>query len=307
MTFVERTGFEALKRAIGDDRASRVSYFYRDRIQPAAEALTYRLDPKGRRSRRRLEAMRDRYAGERCFIIGNGPSLAKTDLSALRSEYTFGLNRGYLLFDRIGAPTTFLVAVNRYVAEQFGADLMAAASITFMSWRSRRLLRGTDEAIFVRRSRPFTFSRDIAAHGAWEGATVTFVAMQLAHHLGFHDVILVGVDHAFSTEGPANTLVTASESDTNHFDPNYFGPGVRWQLPDLATSEVAYRLAKQEYEATGRIIRDATVDGKLTVFPKVAFESLFGGFAERNDPLGDRTDRSSRPSSRHEGGGSHRS
>ena len=61
------------------------------------------------------------------------------DLSKLRAEYTFGLNRGYLLFDRIGAPTTFLVAVNRYVVEQFATDLIAAPSMTFVSWRSRRM------------------------------------------------------------------------------------------------------------------------------------------------------------------------
>ena len=52
------------------------------------------------------------------------------DLSFLHSEYSFGLNRGYLLFDRIGAPTTFLVAVNRYVVEQFGHDLVRADSMT---------------------------------------------------------------------------------------------------------------------------------------------------------------------------------
>ena len=208
MTQLERAGLEALKRTVGDQRAARLSYAYRDRIQPAIEALTYGLARDGRRSRRRLEELRDQYRGKRCFIIGNGPSLAKMDLARLRDEYTFGLNRGYLLFDRIGRPTTFLVAVNRYVVEQFGAELLAAPSMTFVSWRSRREVPSSREAIFVRRSRLFTFSRNPASDGAWEGGTVTYVAMQLAFHLGFQEVILIGVDHSFTSTGPANKLVT---------------------------------------------------------------------------------------------------
>jgi hypothetical protein len=274
VTQLERAGLEALKRTVGGQRAARMSYAYRDRIQPAIEALTYALAADGRRSRRSLDELRDQYRGKRCFIIGNGPSLARTDLSKLRTEYTFGLNRGYLLFDRIGHPTTFLVAVNRYVVEQFGTDLLAAPSTTFVSWRSRHELPSTREAIFVRRSRLFTFSRDVARDGAWEGGTVTYVAMQLAFHLGFQEAILIGVDHSFTSTGPANKLVTATAPDPNHFDPNYFGPGVKWQLPDLETSEVAYRLAHDGFAADGRTIVDATVDGKLNVFPKADFERL---------------------------------
>ena len=63
--------------------------------------------------------------------------------------------------------------------------------------------------------------------------------------------------------------------DPNHFAPNYFGTGFKWQLPDLKGSERAYRMARQAYEAAGRSVVDATVGGKLTVFPKVDFNSLF--------------------------------
>ena len=63
--------------------------------------------------------------------------------------------------------------------------------------------------------------------------------------------------------------------EPNHFNPNYFGTGFRWQLPDLETSELAYRLAKYHFERDGREILDATVDGKLEVFRKVDYQSLF--------------------------------
>lgn len=273
MTQIERRGLAFLERVIGQRPATRLAALYRDRLLPAGEAVTYRLDRRGRQSERRLREMAGRYAGERCFIIGNGPSLAQTDLARLRGEHTFALNRGYLLFDRIGEPTTFLVAVNRLVLEQFGADLFSAGPMVFVSWRSRRYVPANADVLFVRRAASLTFSENLA-RGAWEGATVTYMAMQVAFHLGFREVVLIGVDHRFATTGPPNVEVTSRGADPNHFDPNYFGPGIRWELPDLEMSERAYRLAGDRFAAHGRSIVDATVGGNLTVFPKAEFESV---------------------------------
>jgi hypothetical protein len=106
---------------------------------------------------------------------------------------------------------------------------------------------------------------------------VTYVAMQLAYHLGYREVVLIGVDHSFSTTGPAHQLVTSAGDDPNHFDPSYFGKGYRWQLPDLVMSEQAYSLAKAAFEAAGGSIVDATVGGRLTIFPKADFSTIFPG------------------------------
>jgi hypothetical protein len=93
--------------------------------------------------------------------------------------------------------------------------------------------------------------------------------------MGFEKVILIGVDHNFSDKGKANTTVTSAGDDMNHFSTKYFGKGFRWQLPDLETSELGYTLARKAYQKAGRTVLDATVDGKLTVFPKVEYNSLF--------------------------------
>lgn len=63
--------------------------------------------------------------------------------------------------------------------------------------------------------------------------------------------------------------------DLDHFDPNYFGKGTRWQLPDLGTSEIAYEIAHETFLSNNREIVDATVGGKLDIFPKVEYKSLF--------------------------------
>jgi hypothetical protein len=109
----------------------------------------------------------------------------------------------------------------------------------------------------------------------FEGFTVTYVALQLAFFMGFQQVVLVGVDHNFTTQGPANSTVVSQGDDPNHFSGAYFGKGFRWQLPDLEGSERAYKMACQAYTQAGRQVLDATVGGKLTIFPKVEYRSLF--------------------------------
>jgi hypothetical protein len=99
--------------------------------------------------------------------------------------------------------------------------------------------------------------------------------MQIAYYMGFAKVILTGVDHSFTTKGEPHATVLSVGDDPNHFDPDYFGKGIRWQLPDLETSELAYRLAKYQFEIDNRELFDATVDGSLRVFPKVDYQTLF--------------------------------
>lgn len=115
---------------------------------------------------------------------------------------------------------------------------------------------------------PGEFARDCSI-SIFQGFTVTYVAMQLAFHMGFHKLTVIGCDHNFSATGPANTTVKADGKDRNHFDPNYFSDGVSWQLPDLFQSEVAYQIAHQNYMDNGRQLYNSTAGGKLEVLPRI--------------------------------------
>jgi len=232
--------------------------------------------PQRRSSIRAIRTFHDRHRGRRCFILGNGPSLMQTDLSLLRDEITFGMNRIYLLFDEIGFATSYYVAVNTLVIEQCADEIKRLSMPKFISWRGRRWLRDDPGTIFLDTdyTAPATFSKE-ASGRIFEGSTVTYVALQMAYHMGFEEVVLVGVDHKFASQGPANVTVVSNGDDPDHFSAGYFGKGFRWQLPDLRASEEAYRLAKQAFEAAGRRVLDATIGGNLQVFPKVGYTSLF--------------------------------
>lgn len=234
------------------------------------------LHPWRRRSRSCMRAMYNIHRGERCFIIGNGPSLKQTDLTKLKGEFTFGTNRIYLLFPELGFTTTYFVSINDLVIEQCADEIAALPIPKFIAWHSNRhFQRLPDDMIFLYST--YTgprFAYDLTRR-IWEGATVTNVALQLAFYMGFEKVILIGVDHNFTSKGEANKTVVSTGDDPNHFSGAYFGKGFRWQLPDLDTSEIGYAMAREHYQKAGREVLDATVGGKLTIFPKVDYNSLF--------------------------------
>ena len=253
-------------------RLARRAYDGLKRIPELPEAYCH---PWRRESRRKLALLKDSHKGERCFIVGNGPSLKNTDLSKLNNDFAIGMNRIFLAADELNFKPDVLVCINDLVVEQSVEDFNALQMPKFFSWRARKWLTMDDYTHFLYTT--YTepkFATDMRGR-VWEGATVTNVCLQLAYYLGFSEAILIGVDHSFATKGTPNTTVQSQGDDPNHFSAAYFGKGFRWQLPDLETSEIAYRMARKAYEADGRKVLDATIGGKLAIFEKVDYDSLF--------------------------------
>jgi len=249
---------------------------YRSLYSIYTDCLWY-SSKRGIESRNLFRKLYNSHKGQRCFIIGNGPSLNKMDLSLLRNEITFGLNRIYLLFDKIGFSTTYYVSVNGLVIKQCAKEIENINSIKFINWNCRRSFCGTGDVYFINDpsgGSKLKFSRN-SIRRTYIDSTVTYAAMQLAFWFGFHKVILIGVDHDFSTKGENDKEIISQGPDPNHFHPEYFGKGFRWQLPNLDRSEQAYEMAKIEFEKVGREILDATVEGKLNTFKKVIYDELF--------------------------------
>jgi hypothetical protein len=192
------------------------------------------------------------------------------------------MNRIYLNFAKMGYAATYYVAVNTLVVEQCAEDIRRLEMSRFVTWRGRQWFGRSDDVIFLDTdyTGPEVFSTDVTGR-VFEGSTVTFVALELAYYMGFEKVILLGVDHSFTTQGQPNVTVVSEGEDRDHFSPAYFGKGFRWQLPDLEGSERAYRLAKEAFEVDGKRVVDATIGGKLTVFPKVEYGSLLAKAGRR--------------------------
>ena len=103
---------------------------------------------------------------------------------------------------------------------------------------------------------------------------MTFVAMQLAYHMGFSEIALVGCDHYFKEHGQPHETLHANKADPNHFDPDYFSDQY-WHSPDLKMSEKSYLQARKAFEASGRRIFNASTKTNLEIFPRIQLEKFW--------------------------------
>ena len=124
----------------------------------------------------------------------------------------------------------------------------------------------------------FPYFSESAARQIWTGGTVSYIGMQLAYYFGAREVYLIGYDHSYKIPKDADVdglAIKSNSDDPNHFHPDYFGKGYRWHDPLLSRMEEAYKKTKFVYERDGRSIKNATAGGKLEVFDRVDFHSLF--------------------------------
>lgn len=228
---------------------------------------------ESRRSRRRLSDLKNRHHGKKAVILCNGPSLANADFSLLKNVYTFGLNKINLISERYNFKPDSIVSVNPYVITQNADFFKSTNTPLYLDSSGYSLIGKRSNVTYLHSTTTRRFSRDCSM-SIDQGYTVTFVALQLAYHMGFTKVALIGCDHSFSTSGPSNALVRADAADPNHFDNRYFSNGMLWQLPDLMQSEISYLLAKETYETTGRSIVNCTDGGNLSIFNRQSLISF---------------------------------
>lgn len=233
----------------------------------ALRRLLWDLNPQSWRSRAMLGQWKEKFPGGKAVILCNGPSLLKVDFELLQRSnvFCFGLNKINLLFNKTSFRPSCVVSVNGLVLDQNKEFYNETDLPLFLDSYAAGFVKGRSNVAFLHSNVFPIFSRDCSV-SVFQGYTVTFVAMQLAFHMGFRQVALVGADHTFATKGAANKTVVSGARDDSHFDPNYFAGGVKWQLPDLFQSEVAYTMARDMYSAFGGEIVNSTVGGELEVF-----------------------------------------
>lgn len=222
-----------------------------------------------------FRSYKDKHTGERCVIIGNGPSLNQTNLGLLENEITFGLNKVFLLFPKVTFRPTYVVSYVPDVVAQCKEQFTSLPMPLFVSKEARALLsERTFETHQFGALKRFCFSLSPPTE-ICVGHTVTYVTMQLAFYMGFRQVILIGMDHDFGYDGPPDTWhVVDKPTKARHFVDDYFAPGQTWQAPNLKMAEAHYALAKAVYDHFRREIIDCTVKGKLQIFRKLPLEEV---------------------------------
>lgn len=236
-----------------------------------------------------LKGLHNKFSGERCFIVGNGPSLNEHDLSFLKDEYSFGVNSIFYMTEKNGyKPTFYVVEDGHVINDNIDAISDYDVEYKFLPAIERRKFHRNLNAIFLNLNRGFyeplspnfdmpRFST-LADRVLYCGQSVTIVNLQLAYYMGFTEVYLIGMDFSYDIPSSAEVSgkdILSTEDDCNHFDPRYFGKGKKWHDPKLHNVLASYVHCKNMFEKNGRKIFNATVGGKLETFERVDYKSLF--------------------------------
>ncbi|MEN6627913.1 MAG: glycosyltransferase [Candidatus Sumerlaeia bacterium] len=290
MPIVWTKNFPASERPLGYLRLLLARYRYHNRLVPTLRGgLPAVREVPGYKAV--LKSWRNKHRGRRAFVIGNGPSLNRMDLSPLRDEITIGCNAIYKNFAQWGWHTDYLLFEDIEQTELRRKDIpgvkgpmkllglhnayaiKADADTFFMNVRNL-------DAAFMDEQFP-QFSKDFG-HIVHLASTVTHIGLQLAWHLGCDPVYLIGVDHNYGElprlYPPCKITITEDNYDLVrgiHVQDDYYKIGDVIGVPPVDYMEAGYRKAREAFEEDGRRVINAGLDSKLEVFEKAEFAALF--------------------------------
>lgn len=239
--------------------------------------VTYPLS----KSSRKIRKFKDKYLGKRCFIIGNGPSLRAEDLDKLKGEYCFAANRVYKIFDKTDWRPTFFCSEDYKTLEACVDEINALpCEHKFISiachWDMGINIKGAKYFLLKYddiENIPPQFSRQVDKFISW-GNTITYTSIQLAVHMGFKEIYLLGVDHSFSVYQNLKGEVIKDENAKDYFCEDYNKDKDKLFVPTPERSELAYMAAQAFANSSDVKIYNATRGGKLEVFPRVNFDDI---------------------------------
>jgi len=148
-----------------------------------------------------LDEFRDRHRGQRCFVVGNGPSLAQLDMPRLKDEITLGSNRCFLGYEKWGFPFTYWGIYDRFQIEQYGREYetsLPAETTKFFPLEFLPLLRFENACplnVVWSQNAAHDFSGECGQ--VFVGYTVTHMLLQIAAVMGCDPIVLIGADHRY--------------------------------------------------------------------------------------------------------------
>lgn len=232
----------------------------------------------------KLRELKGRFNGQRCFIIGNGPSLEIDDLEKLSNEITIGSNRIYNIFDRTEWRPTYYLAededgypemipkvlefdISNYILSleslKYESNQTKNKNIYHALWTNGKYVanRYDDNSIHI--------SEDITDHIS-VGYTVTFSAIQLAIYMGCNEIYLLGVDFNYAYITDRVGRIIRLDGVKTYFD----GKERTGSYLNYYSTLRAYEKAKEYCNIHNIKIYNATRGGKLEVFERIDFDMI---------------------------------
>jgi len=280
--------------------ASRVVSSYLDRMMRLGAASAKRLDQvlflsslssEDRALLARNRIFRDRHKGERCFIIGNGPSLRTQNLSPLASELTFVTNAFWKNpFVKKWQPTYYFFADDLYFDGSeptriffYNLRSVVHASTFFLPIFGKHVVRGMSLL-------PPNITYYVAFHGSLSdglshlpdftgivpGAqSVSEFAIMAAMYMGCSPIYLLGLDHDWLSHRDMDRhFYEGATVDHARAEQNLGKESYKVQMEAVLKLWYGYESILRVAETAGIRIVNATKGGFLDVFEREDYDSL---------------------------------
>lgn len=238
----------------------------------------------------KLLSIRKHRTRDRCFIVGNGPSLSGVDLDLIANEDSMACNKIYLIYSETKWRPKYYLAVDQKVMAKIADDIPICDNTTILSteqcveyikrhdhavfrenYINSRITKYTDHLALVKK---FHFSKN-SLDSVSAGWTTLYSALQLAYWIGYKEVILIGVDHSYPKNiNQYKSLYVPDKKLKSHFSDDYLNSKHIFDEPNLLYTTAAFHKAKLAFEANGRTLLNATRSSALDCIPKVNLESI---------------------------------
>jgi hypothetical protein len=174
----------------------RIYVFYQD--------LWVLLHYKNVKNLNKIDIFKNKHKKQKCFIIGNGPSLLLSDLVKLKNSITFASNSIFSLIDGSDYTPTYYFCQDSVVLKNNLIKIRQLNKSTkFIQPYYRELDYGTNVTFYkvynklYKNGTPPKFSNNMKKK-IYEGFSVTFTMLQFAIYMGFEEIYLIGVDFNYN-------------------------------------------------------------------------------------------------------------
>lgn len=249
------------------------------------------------RERERLDRnveLRNRHAGGRVFVIGNGPSLRTQDLGALTDRTTFVVNAFHKHpIVQFWQPTYYFATDGNLLdtsegSREFLHEMARAGgehSRFFFPIEKRALV---EESGQFRRQQTYYLALNgyLPEESRWRidltgvipsSPTVVQNAMIAALYMGASEIVLLGCDHDWLDDFGNSGHFYGDERTAQHLPPNaeaLANSDYEYMVEYVGLLFSAYRKIQQAAQDRGCRIINATPGGRLDLFERGRYEEL---------------------------------
>ena len=265
------------------------------RLQETLTGAYLRLTARRLEENRRLIGLHK--GAQRCFVIGNGPSLKDLDLKPLADEYTIGANSFYKHPDASVVGLDYLCVYDPHFMQDDPKAVDWHRTLAEKLPSARFLLHESARALVRRHGlypgRELYYLRPgVAAQSAQAvnldlslplnvGVTTgSAVGIPLALCLGFKEIYLVGFDCNWLENTNQSYHFYQTHEQFPEFDSvarDNRGGTYEMELRSCLREFQSHRFLREKAESLGVRIVNATRGGLLDVYPRQPFEDCFTG------------------------------